>query len=117
MERKSSYSGMKDWLVSKWGSVRPMVETYLRNIKKLPQPRDDSDFPGHAKLMCAIHKQLNCLINLELSKGVPVPKLEDHLKSNTFLVQLYEVLPPEARRKFTEELVEDDLDIQWASNV
>jgi hypothetical protein len=91
--------------------VRPMVESYLRNIKKLPQPKDEWDMAGQANLMRAVHKKLNCLVNLELSKGVPVPKLDDHLRSNTFIVQLYEVLPLEARRKFTEELVEDDLDI------
>jgi hypothetical protein len=88
-----------------------MVESYLRVIQKLPQPKDESDLAGQANLMRAIHKHLNCLMNLEMSKGVPVPKLDDHLKSNTFLVQLYEVLPSEARKKFTEELVEDDLDI------
>jgi hypothetical protein len=111
VERKTSYSSMKSWLVGKWGSVRPMVESYLRAIQKLPQPKDESDLAGQANLMRAIHKHLNCLMNLEMSKGVPVPKLDDHLKSNTFLVQLYEVLPSEARKKFTEELVEDDLDI------
>jgi hypothetical protein len=59
----------------------------------------------------AIHKQALDLIHLESSKGKHAPCLADHLRSNAFMVELYEVLPVEVRRQIGHRLAEEDVEI------
>ena len=91
---KTSYSVMKAFLVGRWGGVRTTVDGYLRNIGKTPAPKNDQDIEGAAKQMRQIHKALQSLMELEVSKGTPVPGLMDMLASNVFIQQLFEKLPP-----------------------
>jgi hypothetical protein len=102
---------MKTWLTTKWGTVKPVVDTCLRMIKKLPKPKDNKDLAALAVQSRAIHKQVSDLIHLEVSKGVPVPRLSDHMNSNSFLVELFEVLPVGVREKVSDRLADEDVEI------
>jgi hypothetical protein len=109
--RKGNYQEMKTWLTTKWGAVKPVVDTCLRMIKKLPKPKDNKDLAALAVQSRAIHKQVSDLIHLEASKGVPVPRLSDHMNSNSFLVELFEVLPIGVREKVSDRLADEDVEI------
>jgi hypothetical protein len=58
-----------------------------------------------------MHKQVSDLIHLEASKGVLVPRLSDHMNSNSFLVELFEVLQVGVREKVSDRLAEEDVEI------
>jgi hypothetical protein len=91
--------------------VEPVVDTCLRVNKKLLKPKDHTDLAALAVQSHAIHKQVSDLILLEASKGVPVPRLSDHMNLNSFLVELFEILPVGVREKVGDRLVEKEVEI------
>jgi hypothetical protein len=106
--KKNDYRAMKAWMVTKWGAVKPVADAYLRNIKKLPQPKNSTDYHGQATYARLVYKQVSDLIHLEAAKGQPVPKLQEHLQSNSFLMDLYNILPHEVKEMFGRRLAEED---------
>jgi hypothetical protein len=50
---------------------------------------------------------LSCL---EIEKGTPVPRLEEHLGSNAFLSALVEVIPVSVRKEISKDLVRQGLE-------
>jgi hypothetical protein len=46
--RKDDYQAMKTWMITKWGAVKPVADACFRNIKKLPQPKNSTDYHTQA---------------------------------------------------------------------
>jgi hypothetical protein len=57
-----------------------------------------------------VHKLLTNLSDLEISKGIPVPKLQSYLGSNAFLSALIETLPPYVHDDLFELLLKSGID-------
>ena len=108
---KTSYSGMRKFLIGRWGGLLTTVDSYLKAIEKAPAPKGEEDDEGAAKQLRTIHKTLQSLMELEVSKGVPVPGLSDLLGSNAFIQQLFVKLPKFIRRKFCEQMEANDEDL------
>ena len=112
---KEDFRGMKKWLIKKFGSVIPMANGQLKAIQRLGVPKD-SDKPGMIQYLRSIHRIISNLQGLEVSKGVPVPKLAAYLGSNIFLTSLLAILPEKIRTEFNKKLVrtgvEDTDDIE-----
>ena len=106
---KNDYHQMKQWLIRKYGSVVPMAQGYIKAIAKLQVPKP-GDVSGNITHMRTIHRLLTNLSSLELEKGVPVPRLQDHLGSNAFLSALVEVIPAPVRKEISKDLVRQELD-------
>ena len=106
---RDNYGQMKDWLMKKFGSVVPMAHGYIRAISRLKVP-GESDLAENVRHLRAIHKLLSSLSELEISKGVPVPKLQDYLGSNAFLSALVQAIPSKVRWEFTKVLVKEGID-------
>lgn len=106
---KEDFHAMKAWLIKKFGSVVPMANGYVKAISRLPTPKA-SDLPGMVKYLRSIHRLLTSLSELEITKGVPVPKLQSHLASNAFLSSLVTVLPYRVRSELIKHLIRKDID-------
>ena len=96
---KESFPAMKNWLIQKYGSAVPIAHDCIKSIQRMPAP-NESDICGSAQYLRSIHKQLTSLTELEIAKGVPVPKLQNYLGNNAFLSALIEVLPAYIQMKF-----------------
>ena len=106
---KEDFVGMKRWLVKKYGSVVPIAHTCVKTIIKLKVPQE-SDHSASVQYLRSIHRLLVNLSELEISKGKPVPELQDYLASNAFLSALIEAIPPYVRAKFFEEILRNGID-------
>jgi hypothetical protein len=106
--KKDDYQSMKSWMITKWGAVKPVADACFRNIKKLPQPKSSIDYHTQATYARSVYTKISDLIHLQVSKGHPVPKLQEHLHSNSFLMDLYNVLPHEVKEKFGRHLAKED---------
>ena len=103
---KEDFSAMKDWLIKQYGSLVPMAHGYIKAIRRLTVP-PVSDITATIQYLRNIHRLLVSVFELEISKGVPVPKLQAYLGSNAFLTALVESVPPFIRQKFFKRLVRD----------
>ena len=90
---KEDFVGMKQWLVKKYGSVVPIAHTCIKAILKLKVPLE-SDHSASVQFLRSIHRLLVNLSEWEISKGKPVPELQDYLASNAFLSALIKAIPP-----------------------
>ena len=106
---KGNYRGLKQWLIQKFGSVVPMAHGYIKAINRLPVPKADH-LADNIQHLRSIHRLLTSLSGLQISKGVPVPRLQDYLGSNAFLSALFEAIPQTVRREFSKELVREGLE-------
>ena len=106
---KEDFVGMKQWLVKKYGSVVPIAHTCIKAILKLKVPLE-SDHSASVQFLRSIHRLLFNLSELEISKGKPVPELQDYLASNAFLSALIEAIPPYVRAKFFKEMLRNGID-------
>jgi hypothetical protein len=106
---KESFPAMKNWLIQKYGSAVPIAHDCIKSIQRMPTP-NESDICGSAQYLRSIHKLLTSLTELEIAKGVPVPKLQNYLGNNAFLSALIEVLPAYIQMKFFEDLVDEGID-------
>jgi hypothetical protein len=77
---------MKLWLTTKWGAVKPVIDTCLRMIKKLPNPNDHTDLAALTVQSHAIHKQVADLIHLE--EDVEISNIEGQVYLELFLSEL-----------------------------
>jgi hypothetical protein len=100
---------MKRWLIQKYGSAVPIAHDCIKSIQRMSVPQE-SDICGSAQYLRSVHKLLTSLTELEISKGVPVPKLQNYLGNNAFLSALIEVLPTYIQRKFFRDLVHEGID-------
>jgi hypothetical protein len=106
---KDNYYGMKQWLIRRYGSVVPMAHGYVKAIGRLTVPKA-GDIAANIAHMRAIHRMLTNLACLEIEKGTPVPRLEEHLGSNAFLSALVEVIPVSVRKEISKDLVRQGLE-------
>jgi hypothetical protein len=106
---KDNYYGMKQWLIRRYGSVVPMAHGYVKAIGRLTVPKA-GDIAANIAHMRAIHRMLTNLACLEIEKGTPVPRLEEHLGSNAFLSALVEVIPASVRKEISKDLVRQGLE-------
>jgi hypothetical protein len=81
-----------------------VADGQIRAIKALKVPRPTDDANVHATYVREIHRLLSTLYNLEVSRGVHVPQLWDHITSHTFLLQIAELLPIKVKSDWTESL-------------
>ena len=103
---------MKHWLIKKYGSVVPIARGCIKAISKINQPKEH-DHSASVLYLRAVHKLLVNLSELELSKGRPVPDLQEYLSSNAFLSSLIETVPHYIKSKLFKELLKlgiDDID-------
>jgi competence transcription factor ComK len=101
---KEDTAAMKDWLIKKYGSVVPIAHGCIKSISKLSAPKE-LNHSANVLYLRSIHKLLASLSELEISRGVPVPKLQSYLGSNAFLSALIEVLPYNIKTNMFKELV------------
>ena len=106
---KGNYQGLKQWLIQKFGSVVPMAHGYVKAINRLQMPKAD-DLCGNIQHLRSIHRLLTSVSSLQVSKGVPVPRLQDYLGSNAFLSALFEAIPQAVRKEVSKELVRQGLE-------
>jgi hypothetical protein len=99
---------MKRWLISKYGSVVPLAHSCIKSIMRMVTP-SESDLYANVHYLRLIHRMLVNLSELEISKGIPVPKLQNYLGSNAFLSALIEALPSYIQDKLFNELLSTGL--------
>ena len=99
-ELRKSYSGMKAWMIRRYGMVKTVADMKIRAIQALKPPKSADDVLGQARHYREIHRIVAKLFGLELRKGVPVPGVQEYVQSNAFLVQLSELLPAKIREKW-----------------
>ena len=109
-ELRKSYSGMKTWMIRRYGMVKAVADMKIRAIQALKPPKSHDDVLGHAHHYREIQRIVAKLFGLELRKGVPVPGVQEYVQSNAFLVQLSELLPPKIREKWAVYLAVADVD-------
>jgi len=101
---RDDFDGMKRWLIRKFGSVVPMAHGVIKLIAKLTVPKK-SQLQETVQYLRTVHKLLSNLSELEISKGRPVPRLQEYLSSNAFLTALVNALPNYLTDEFFKELV------------
>jgi hypothetical protein len=103
---KGNYAAMKRWLISEYGSIRTVSDMYVQSIHNLKPPKASDDQGAVAYHLRSIHHSLTSLASLQTSPGVAVPRLRDHLESNSFLMQLFSVLPYKIREDWSKSIIE-----------
>jgi hypothetical protein len=106
---KENFQGMKGFLIKKYGSVVPMAHGCIKSISRMTVP-NESDNQASVHYLRSIHRVLVNLSQLEITKGVPVPKLQNYLGSNAFLSALIEALPMYIKDKLFDDLIKDGID-------
>jgi hypothetical protein len=106
---KENFEEMKKWLIKRYGSVVPIAHACVKSIMRLTKP-SESDHPASLQYLRTVHKLLTNLSDLEISKGIPVPKLQSYLGSNAFLSALIETLPPYVHDDLFELLLKSGID-------
>jgi hypothetical protein len=107
--RKTSYEAMKSWLIDQFGMIKSVCDNQLRAIRALKPPKSEDDLLAYAQYLRKIHRGITTLQGLEVRKGVRVPGLQEHMETNTFLMQLAEVLPKNVQYKWCKFLAESDV--------
>ena len=102
--KKGNYNEMKNWLIDQYGMLKGICDGKIRSIRGLNLPKSDDDLLGHSQYLRSIHKSVTTLYGLELHKGTRVPGLREHMESNTFLMQLSEVLPKLVQQEWSKFL-------------
>ena len=102
--KKGNYSAMKTWLIDQYGMVKGVCDGKLKSIRGLKCPKQEDDLLGHSQYLRKIHRGISALHRLEVHKGVRVPGLQEHMESNTFLMQLSEVLPRTVQQEWSKYL-------------
>ena len=109
---QDDFEEMKRWLIKKYGSVVPIARGCIKAIAKLTMPAE-SNHSASVIYLRGVHKLLVNLSELELTKGRPVPDLQEYLSSNAFLSALIETIPQYIKAKLFKELLKigiDDID-------
>ena len=106
---QGDFEEMKTWLIKKYGSVVPIAHGCIKAILKLKVPCE-SNHSASVQYLRSIHRLLVNLSELEISKGRPVPKLQNYLGSNAFLSALIEAIPLYIKNELFKELLNEDID-------
>jgi hypothetical protein len=106
---KENFEEMKKWLIKRYGSVVPIAHACVKTIMRLSKP-SESDHPASLQYLRTVHKLLTNLSGLEISKGIPVPKLQNYLGSNAFLTALIQTLPSYIHDDLFELLLKSGID-------
>lgn len=102
--KKLNYEAMKSWLIDQYGMVKGVCDNQLKTIRAQKPPKSEDDLLAHAQHLRKIHCTITALHGLEIQKGVRVPGLHEHVESNTFLMQLAEVLPRPVQQEWSKFL-------------
>ena len=102
--RKGSYIAMKHWLIDQYGMIKGVCDSTLKVVKALKPPKSEDDLLCHSQYLRKVHRAISMLYAIEINKGLRVPGLQEHMESNTFLMQLSEVLPKAVQQKWSKFL-------------
>ena len=105
--RKRDYNAMRAWLTDQFGMIKRVCDAKIKLIRSLKPPKSDDDLVGQTLYYRKIHQAIASLCELEIQKGVRVPRLQEHMESNTFLMQVAEVLPKPIQLKWSKMLVKE----------
>ena len=105
--RKGDYHAMRAWLIDQFGMIKRVCDARIKLIRSLKPPKSDDDLVGQTLYYRKIHQAVASLRELEIRKGVRVPGLQQHMESNTFLMQVAEVLPKPIQLKWSKMLVKE----------
>ena len=105
--RKRDYHAMRAWLIDQFGMIKRVCDAKIKLIRSLKPPKSDDDLVGQTLYYRKIHQAIASLRQLEIRNGVRVPRLQEHMESNTFLMQVAEVLPKSIQLKWSKILVKD----------
>ena len=105
--RRRDYHAMRAWLIDQYGMIKRVCDAKIKLIKSLKPPKSDDDLVGQTLYYRKIHQAVASLRKLEIRKGVRVPGLQHHLESNTFLMQVAEVLPKSIQLEWSKMLVKE----------
>ncbi len=98
---------MKSLLLEKWGTCDLVCDQYLEGIERVAIPTDPKDKAGMLSYVKNAYNRLTTLTRLEVTRGQPVPGLEDYYLSNQFLKRVHRVLPEELGSQFLMKLQEN----------
>ena len=107
--RKKDYDAMRAWLIDQYGMIKGVCDAKIKAIKALKPPKSDDDLIGHSLHLRKIHQAITSLRELEIRKGARVPGLHEHMESNTFLMQVSEVLPKAIQLKWSKLLAKEGI--------
>ena len=105
--QQRDYHAMRSWLIDQYGMIKRVCDAKIKLIKSLKPPKSDDDLAGQTLYYRKIHQAVASLQDLEVRKGVRVPGLQNHMESNTFLMQVAEVLPKPIQLKWSKMLVKE----------
>ena len=105
--RQRDYHAMRSWLIDQYGMIKRVCDAKIKLIKSLKPPKSDDDLAGQTLYYRKIHQAVASLRDLEVRKGVRVPGLQNHMESNTFLMQVAEVLPKPIQLEWSKMLVKE----------
>ena len=105
--RRRDYHAMRAWLIDQYGMIKMVCDAKIKLVKSLKPPKNDDDLMGQTLYYRKIHQAVASLRELEIRKGICVPGLQQHMESNTFLMQVAEVLPKPIQLKWSEMLVNE----------
>ena len=105
--RRRDYHAMRAWLIDQYGMIKRVCDAKIKLIKSLKPPKSDDDLMGQTLYYRKIHQAVASLRELEIRKGVRVPGLQQHMESNTFLMQVAEVLPKPIQHEWSKMLVSE----------
>jgi hypothetical protein len=108
-DRKRDYDAMRDWLIDQYGMIKRVCDTKIKLIKSFKHPKGEDDLVGETLYYRKVHQAITSLRDLEIRKGVRVPGLIEHMETNTFLMQLTEVLPKCIQLKWGKMLVREGI--------
>ena len=105
--RKRDYNAMRAWLTDQFGMIKCVCYAKIKLIRSLKPTKSDNNLVGQTLYYHKIHQAIASLRELEIQKGVRVPRLQKHMESNTFLMQVAEVLPKPIQLKWSKMLVKE----------
>ena len=106
-DKKRDYNAMRAWLIDQYGMIKRVCDAKIRLVRSLKPPKSEDDLVGQTLYYRKIHQAIASLCDLEVRKGVYVPGLLEHMVSNTFLMQVAEVLPKPIQLKWSKMLVKE----------
>ncbi len=77
---------------------------------KLQQPEANAK-PDKSWYFKAVYRDLAVLSQLQVSQGVELPKLKEHVATNTFIMEMFSSLPKNISDKLVDKIVESRKDV------
>lgn len=98
------YQALKSWLIDQFGNVAGVAEKKLLKLSVVKPVSSSGNLLGQAQYLRDIHKSVTILHGLEISKGVRVPGMQEHLVSNSFLTKLMMLTPDSIQEEWCHHL-------------